>query len=74
MGFGSTDCSGRIGSLAEGSRLSPGDAAKKARISTGVHIHIISRVGGNFHLVTVLETPQVGGNVLVSLAEGPDLA
>jgi hypothetical protein len=37
-------------------------------------VHIISRVGGNFHLVTALEAPQVGGNVLVSLAESPDLA
>jgi len=33
--------------------------------------HTISRVGGNFHFVTALEAPQVGGNVLVSLAELP---
>jgi hypothetical protein len=34
-------------------------------------VHLISRIGGNFHLVTALEAPQVGGNVLVSLAESP---
>lgn len=34
-------------------------------------VHIISRIGGNFHLVVALEAPQVGGNVLVSVAESP---
>jgi hypothetical protein len=34
-------------------------------------VHIISRIGGNFHFVTFLEAPQVGGNVLVSVAESP---
>ncbi|MDR3450929.1 MAG: hypothetical protein P4M15_14525 [Alphaproteobacteria bacterium] len=34
--------------------------------------HIISRVGGNFHLVAALEAAQVGGNVLVSVAEAPE--
>jgi hypothetical protein len=33
--------------------------------------HTISRIGGNFHFVTALEAPQVGGKVLVSLAELP---
>jgi hypothetical protein len=33
--------------------------------------HTISRIGGDFHLVTALEAPQVGGNVLVSVAELP---
>jgi len=34
-------------------------------------VHTISRIGGNFHLVVALEAPQVGGNVLVSVAELP---
>jgi hypothetical protein len=34
--------------------------------------HSISRIGGNFHLVTALEAQQVGGNVLVSVAESPE--
>lgn len=34
-------------------------------------LHTISRIGGNFHLVTALEAPQAGGNVLVSVAESP---
>ena len=34
-------------------------------------VHLISRIGGNFHLVVALEAPQVGGNVLVSVAEIP---
>lgn len=32
-------------------------------------VHIISRIGGDFHLVTMLAAEQVGGNVLVSVAE-----
>jgi hypothetical protein len=31
--------------------------------------HTISRIGGSFHFVTSLEAQQVGGNVLVSVAE-----
>lgn len=34
-------------------------------------VHLISRIGGNFHFVVALESPQTGGNVLVSLAESP---
>jgi hypothetical protein len=34
-------------------------------------VHLISRVGGNFHFVVALEAPQTGGNVLVSIAESP---
>jgi hypothetical protein len=34
-------------------------------------VHLISRVGGNFHFLVALEAQQVGGNVLVSLAESP---
>jgi hypothetical protein len=34
-------------------------------------VHLISRVGGNFHFLVVLKAQQVGGNVLVSLAESP---
>ena len=34
-------------------------------------VHLISRIGGNFHFVVALEAAQVGGNVLVSVAEGP---
>jgi len=34
-------------------------------------VHLISRVGGNFHFVVALEAQQVGGNVLVSVAESP---
>jgi hypothetical protein len=34
-------------------------------------VHIISRIGGDFYLVTFHEAPQVGGNVLVSVAESP---
>jgi hypothetical protein len=33
--------------------------------------HTISRVGGDFHLLAALEAPQVGGKVLVSVAELP---
>ena len=36
-------------------------------------VHTIQRIGGNFLFLTVLEAPQVGGNVLVSLAESPNL-
>lgn len=36
-------------------------------------IHIISRIGGDFHLVCALSAPQVGGNVLISIAESPKL-
>jgi hypothetical protein len=31
--------------------------------------HLMSRVGGDFHLVVFLSSPQVSGNVLVSVAE-----
>jgi hypothetical protein len=34
-------------------------------------VHLISRIGGNFYFVVALEASQVGGNVLVSVAEGP---
>jgi hypothetical protein len=34
-------------------------------------VHLISRIGGNFHFLVALEAPQTGGNVLVSLAEPP---
>jgi hypothetical protein len=34
-------------------------------------VHLISRVGGNFHFIVALEAPQTGGNVLVSVAESP---
>lgn len=34
-------------------------------------VHLISRIGGNFHFVVALEAQQVGGNVLVSVAESP---
>ena len=34
-------------------------------------VHLISRIGGNFHFVVMLESPQAGSNVLVSLAESP---
>ena len=34
-------------------------------------VHLISRVGGNFHFLVALEAPQTGGNVLVSVAESP---
>lgn len=34
--------------------------------------HTISRIGKTFHLVTALEAPQIGGNVLVSIAESPN--
>jgi hypothetical protein len=34
-------------------------------------VHLISRVGGNFHFFVALEAPQAGGNVLVSVAESP---
>jgi hypothetical protein len=34
-------------------------------------VHLISRVGGNFHFIVALDAPQTGGNVLVSLAESP---
>jgi hypothetical protein len=33
--------------------------------------HTISRIGGDFHFVTFLEASQLGGNVLVSVAESP---
>jgi hypothetical protein len=34
-------------------------------------VHLISRIGGHFHLVVALEAPQNGGNVLVSVGESP---
>lgn len=34
-------------------------------------VHLISRIGGNFHFVAFLEAAQTGGNVLVSVAESP---
>lgn len=34
-------------------------------------VHTISRVGGNFHLLTFLSAQQKGGNVLVVVAESP---
>jgi hypothetical protein len=34
--------------------------------------HTISKIGGNFHFLVFLEAPQVGGNVLVSIAESPE--
>jgi hypothetical protein len=34
-------------------------------------VHLISRVGGNFHFLTALSAPQIDGDVLVSIAEGP---
>lgn len=34
-------------------------------------VHLISRIGGNFHFLVALEAPQTGGNVLVSIAKGP---
>lgn len=34
-------------------------------------VHLISRIGGHFHFVVALEAPQVGGKVLVSIAESP---
>jgi hypothetical protein len=37
-------------------------------------VHHISRIGGNFHFVTMLAAEQVGGNVLVSIAESSDRA
>jgi hypothetical protein len=33
--------------------------------------HTISRLGKTFHFVAALEASQVGGNVLVSIAESP---
>jgi hypothetical protein len=33
--------------------------------------HVISRVGGSFHFVVALQASQVGGNVLVSIAQAP---
>ncbi len=34
-------------------------------------VHLISRVGGDFHFVVFLDAQQTGGNVLVSIAESP---
>lgn len=34
-------------------------------------VHTISRIGNDFHFLTFLEAAQMGGNVLVSLAESP---
>jgi hypothetical protein len=34
-------------------------------------MHLISRIGGNFHFFVALDAPQVGGNVLVSVAKAP---
>jgi len=34
-------------------------------------VHLISRREGTFHLLTLLEAPQIGGNVLVSIGESP---
>lgn len=33
--------------------------------------HLISRVGGNFHILTALSAAQLNGNVLVVIAESP---
>ena len=34
-------------------------------------VHLISRISGDFHFVVVLEASQIGGGVLVSIAESP---
>ncbi len=34
-------------------------------------VHLISRIGGNFHFLVALSAVQVDGDVLVSIAEGP---
>jgi hypothetical protein len=36
-----------------------------------LNVHRISRLGNRFHFIVALVAPQVGGNVLVSIAESP---
>jgi hypothetical protein len=39
------------------------------RVLNLLGFHTITRIGKTFHFVAALEAPQVGGNVLVSIAE-----
>ena len=43
----------------------------RQRILNLLDVHLISRVGGDFHFLVALAAPQVGGKVLVSIAQSP---
>ena len=52
-------------------RPSPG-SGRQPRVDREIRECCLGIVGGELHLLVALEAPQVGGNVLVSLAELPE--